>query len=287
MAYEGFERPELFDDEIAPSLQVVRDMLELRAEEASADAAYQPNIALLARTKNHVEGLRRIVNHVRRQREAYDGRIDICAVDTESTDGTVELAEKADITLVSMGQDIFSYPLAMNVGLSVVKRDVVATFITDGYALPVLKNCLSGGVRHFRDENVVGVFGHSVPHENASYSEKVGWQPLYCEPAYRLTTPEEWGVMSGSSCMVRMQTWRNEHRFDEAYGAGGEDGEWGTWAIEAGYGIIRDPVLAVHHSHGLDELHYKRHMEHYQTKGPRPFDQADIRARRPDLFQTP
>jgi rhamnosyltransferase len=287
-----FERPELFEDEVAgPGLLQTRKLLAERAAEAALDTNFQPPIAIMPRTKNDVVGLGRILDHVARQRETYGTRIDVCVVDTESTDGTVELAQEFEATIVPVRQETFTYPSAMNLGLAAISSDVVATFITVGHAQPALSHGLAGGIRHFKDPCVVAAAGHNLPHENASRWEKREWQPWFCEPAQRLSEVG-FGVrsVSATALMIRMETWRNEQPFDEAHAAGGEDVAWARWAVGAGHTIIREPVLAVHHSHGLSHDAFQQQMKHYQDHfvlGARPFDQAAIRSRRPDLFQEP
>ncbi len=280
-------RPDLFRPTLlSPQNAAVGKILLTRGLEAASDSDYQPNIAVLIRTKNDKLGLRRIFDHIDNERKHYRGRIDVIIVDTQSTDGTLQVAKRFKATVASISQAEFNYPKAINMGLKAVARDVVATFITIGHAQPAVSNCLQAGVRHFKNLKVAGVYGRVIPHENATIWEKTSFnRPAALKHPAHTVTQAGMGVMGATNCMVRMATWR-EHPFDEAYARGGEDGAWAVWALNNGLQIIFEPALTVHHTHGLGPLNLLRQYRHWQQiSQPLPFDQADIKHRRPDLFK--
>src|SRR5581483_3735253 len=112
------ELPELFDDFWFPyfSRRQRRAILNA-AQDGSIDSAYQPNLAVMVRTKNDKNGLGKIIKHIEEERKVYAGRIDLIVVDTESADGTVELAKRAGAQIVPLKQKEFSYPKSINMGL--------------------------------------------------------------------------------------------------------------------------------------------------------------------------
>src|SRR5690606_14797066 len=136
------------------------------------------------------------------------------------------------------------------------------------------------------DEAVTGAYGKVVAHENASI-----WERLVFSRSKRISAEAEQitematGVFGATNCMIRMDTWRN-HPFDERYAAGGEDTAWARSALERGEVIVRDPALAVHHSHGLGLVNFVKQMQHWRevSAEPQDFDTHRVSRRRPDLF---
>lgn len=259
------------------------------ANQALSDSDYQPNIAVMVRTKNDRGNLSQFIKHISEEKQNYKGRIDLVVVDTESSDGTLELAKEAGATLVRLAQKEFSYPKSINLGLEAVKTDVEAAFITVGHALPTASNALRAAARHFKDPAVVAVYADAVPHQNATWIEK---SLFYLTPninrrlkkgAHR--TPRiHGGLTQATNCMVQMKAWR-KHKFDEAYGHGGEDLAWGRWALKAGHSLIYEPALAVHHSHGLGFINFARQVRYwiYIALRKGDFKHEKVTKYRPDL----
>lgn len=254
-------------------------------KKAAKDTDYQPNLAVIIRTRNDAVGLKRLLEFIDKTRPDYKGRIDVVVVDTESTDGSPELARQAGAKLVKMPQKNFNYARNINLGLKEVRKDVPVAFILVGHAQPVLSNCIQAGVRHFKDPRVAGTFGLATVHENASLSEKLyyfGFSYLW-RGAFTVKRPWQ-GAMGATNCMVRMSAWR-QHNFDEAFGHGGEDMEWAKWAIKNDLLIIFEPGMSVHHTHGLglknliQQQKYWRHI----MQGPGEFDKERVHGYRPDL----
>jgi len=285
----NLERPELFKSfRFRRSARRIEKALLLAGKAAEA-SDYQPNIAVVVRTKNDRAGLQKTIDHINKERQGYHGRIDLIVVDTESTDGTAELAKKAGATLVQIQQKDFNYPKGINLGLEKAKNDVEAVFITVGHAQLALSNCLQAGARHFKDQKVVGVYTDQTPNDNASFWEQVLFlftprlQRRMAAGLHR--TPKlHIGAMQATGCMVRLSAWR-EQKFDEAYGHGGEDYIWAAWALGRGYSLIYDPAVAVHHSHRLGLINLLRQIKYWITaiRAPGDFDHKKLSKHRPDL----
>lgn len=285
----NLERPELFKSFRFRWWAHRIEKALLLAGKAAEVSDYQPNITVVVRTKNDFTSLRKIIDHLNKERQSYRGRIDLVVVDTESTDGTSELAQEAGATVAKMKQMNFNYPKGINLGLEKAKNDVEIAFITVGHAQPALSNCLQAGARHFNDQKVVGVYADLVPNDNASFWEQVLYllspniQRRMAAGAHK--TPKlHIGAMQATGCMVRLSAWR-EHKFDEAYGHGGEDYIWAAWALSRGYGLICDPAVAVHHSHGLGLVNLLREIKYWITviRTPGEFDHKKLTKHRPDL----
>lgn len=283
-----FLKPELFKERkaLGSNPATAAGLLLKHATNAQKRPVFEPPIAVLIRTKNDEQNLTLLLNYIQQARRSYKGRIDVVVVDTESQDKTITLATAFGATVVPIMQKEFTYPKGINLGLQAVKPDVVAAFITVGHALPVLDVCLKVGVWHFNDPAVVGVYGRVLPNTNASFGESLFWGASQLKTAAHPIVQAEMGVMGATNCMVRMESWRQQP-FDPAYAMGGEDTAWARWALSHGHKIIFEPLLSVHHSHGLRPIKLLKQYAHWRqiNKQAVVFDQNDIRNRRPDLFK--
>ncbi|HET9722047.1 MAG TPA: glycosyltransferase [Candidatus Saccharimonadales bacterium] len=259
-------------------------------QQALADGFKPINIAVVVRTKNDRPDLLKIIENIKSERRYYPARIDLVVVDTESTDGTLELAGQAGATIVRMKQDGFDYPKSINLGLKAVKKDVVAVFITVGHARPALNICFGASARHFADPEVVGVYSDNLPNANASFWERIFYYlaaPIFIRMragAHKIKKVRL-GAMQGTSCAVRVSTWQ-KHPFDENFAHGGEDLEWARQAFSRGETMVFDPVLTVHHSHGLNLVNFLKQVRYWQNVARQPgeFQQKQLANYRPDLF---
>lgn len=289
MSVVELERPDLLHvTPLKPLAGWVGRSLLRRGEEAAAMSDSQPNIAVIVRTKNDRAGLARILDHVDREQRDYNGRIDVVVVDTESRDGTPQLAKEFGAKVVHMTQKTFTYPRSVNLGLQAVSPDVGASFITVGHAQPALSNSLAAGARHFENERVAGVFSVNLPSESGNWLNQLSVN--YFGFALKKTAhPIDMfypGALANTGSMIRMDLWR-ERPYNDAYAGGGEDQDWGKWALAEGHELIYEPAMAVHHGHPLNLLNDWRQRQHWKEVyiNPTQFDQEALSRRRPDLFQ--
>jgi len=258
-------KPELFEKRqlLGSNPAATASLLLKHASHAQKRPVFEPPIAVLIRTKNDEQNLRLLLDYIQQARRSYKGRIDVVVADTESQDKTVTIARAFGAVVVPISQQEFTYPKGINLGMQAVKTDVVATFITVGHALPVLDICLKAGAWHFNEPAVVGVYGQVLPNVNASFWESVYRSDSRLRPAAHPIVQAKMGVMGATNCMVRMKTWRQKP-FDPAYAMGGEDTAWAKWALAQGHKIIFEPLLCVHHSHGLGPIKLLKQHAHWR-----------------------
>jgi glycosyltransferase involved in cell wall biosynthesis len=241
-------------------------------------------ISIVIRAWNEAAKLKKLLQAIAEQ--DYPGSIELIIVDNGSTDDTTEVARSAHAKVVHLAQAEFSYPKSLNVGIAAASHEVVVEVVA--HALPINKAWLTGGIRHLVDPSVAGVYAPVKAVPKASLAERL----LY-DPAYRWAklqggrgiTKLRMGVFGATNIVVRRSLWE-QHHFDERYGAGGEDGEWATWALEQGYKIICDPAFAVYHSHGLSAVGAVKQLAHWSSFGqPRDFHQEELKKFRSDIIK--
>jgi hypothetical protein len=278
-------RPDLYEPSLfrRDAAQIGRIFLTLG--QSIIDSPSSINTAVIIRTKNDREGLTQWLNHIEREREMRDGRIDVLVVDTESQDGTKDRARDFGATLVDITQKEFNYPDSMNRGLEAVQDDVTAAYISVAHAIPILTNGIQAAARHFEvHEDIVGVHGDTDLHENASLGETHYLRIKPGDIEFRDYKEAGLGVLGATNAMIRMSEW---HAFplDTQYAAGGEDTAWAAAALKRNKRIVFDPITSVHHTHGLGPINLRRQFKHWQevAAGPAVFDQERTLKRRPSL----
>src|SRR5579884_1939357 len=222
-------------------------------------------VSLIIRTKNNRQNLAKIFKVLKAQ--DFTGQVEIILVDTQSTDGTVELAKENGARVINIKQSDFSYPKSLNLGLAAAKNEVVVEIV--GHALPFTKNWLSSGIKHFDDPKVAGVYSPVIPASGASFTEIRWYYPGYLyhllKGPHSVDKTGE-GVFGATNIILRRSLWV-KHHFDERFGSGGEDGEWADWALKQGYKIICEPKFVVRHSHGLRWREFKKQLSYWSKLG--------------------
>lgn len=241
---------------------------------------YRPAVSIIIRTLNDRDHLAALLDQLDAQ--DYPGTWEAIVVDTSSTDGTTELAASRGARVVSITQEEFSYPVAINRGMEAAAGEVAV--ITVGHAIPFSTDWLSSGVRHFADPQVAGVFAPPIARQGAPLFESLMYRIGYVRAwlaGVHVATPERWsGILGATNCIVRRSLWER-HPFDVRYGMGGEDVAWARWAIAQGYRVICDWKFSVRHSHGNSVIGHLRQLAYWRSLGkPAPFRKEALRFRK-------
>jgi len=236
-------------------------------------------ISIIIRAKNEARNLRKLIPQIKAQKSINQKDIEIIVVDNESSDKTQEVARNFG-KVISISDKDFSYPKASNLGIKKSHGEII--IMLDAHAELIRNDWLKNIIKYFDDPEVAGVYSPELPASNASI-----WEKLFYIPAFyfrKITSPDvitsaRPGVMAAVCCALRKSFW-NKHHFNEKYGAGGEDLEWGIWALKNGYKIIRDTNCAVYHSHGLSLKNLIRQYKYWiYIRRPHPFDRGKLKYR--------
>jgi GT2 family glycosyltransferase len=261
-------------------------LLNKRVNETLADdPSDDPSVSVVVRSFNEAPKLEQLLEDVRRQ--PLGNKVEIVVIDNASSDRTPEVVKHYGADLVTMPRGEFTYPKSMNLAMEAASNDVV--FLTVAHARLSNVYNLHAGARHFsKNGDVAGVFGKALPNEGASYIER--WLRTLdndlglARPARRVKKAGV-GALAGTGAMIAKPVWKELGRFDLRYETGGEDTALAKLMLKNGFGIVLEPALTVHHSHGLglrDSV--KQEVHQLQTvRAPRKFDRQELLERRPDL----
>lgn len=195
-----------------------------------------------------------------------DFEYEIVVVDSGSTDGTPEIAERHGARVHAIPKSEFNHGATRNLGISLARSEFVALTVQD--AVPLDEHWLSAMVENLeQDEKVAGVYGRQIPHTHASLltraltkglasaSDERREQLIEDVAKYKKLPPNRRRRLAAfdnvSSC-IRRSVWE-DLPFDATNF--GEDVRWGKKVVEAGYKIVYEPRAAVFHSHERGALY--------------------------------
>lgn len=215
-------------------------------------------IPIIIPTRNAGPDLDRVLSAIASQTGPYER--EIVAIDSGSTDGTLERLQRAGARVLSVAPRQFNHGTTRNDALSHANGDYAVLLVQD--AVPASTAWLTTLVQPLVDDHsIAGTFARQVPHARASrVTAHYLAQWVAAQPAARTAgplTPEVFDQMSPSdrhvacafdnvcSC-IRLSVW-NDHRFPAT--PIGEDLEWARDVLLAGYRLSYVPGAVVEHSH--------------------------------------
>jgi glycosyltransferase involved in cell wall biosynthesis len=249
------------------------------------DRRNDPDVSVVVRVFNEAARLEKLFEDIDKQ--LYGGEVEVVVVDNGSSDRSAEVAKCHGAEVVTLPQTEFTYPRSLNVGVEAASNDVV--FVTVAHIRLSNTHNLHAGARHFaRNDNTAGAFGTCLPNEGASHLERVA---AAGDPTLFLARPAKHikrcglGALGATGAMISKRVWKELGGFDDRYQAGGEDTALARSMLKAGYGVVQEPAMTVHHSHGLGFKDTVKQYIHQQqiVRAPREFDRHGLLTRRPDL----
>jgi glycosyltransferase involved in cell wall biosynthesis len=261
--------PELFPPIPIVGERAAEALNQRIGEMATDDLSLDPRITVGIRTFNEAPKLELLLQDVARQ--AVGAEVEVVVVDNESTDHTKAVAKEYGAEVVTLPRGEFTYPRSMNLAMDAASHDAV--FLTIAHAQLSSTHTLHAGARHFAlADDVAGVYAMELSAPNASRTDN--WMragnalELFCPP--RRIHKAGMAVMGATGAIVSKTAWNELGRFDERYETGGEDTALARDMLKAGYGIVKEPAMAVHHAHGLGLGKTAKEMLHYMrtVRGP-------------------
>jgi len=263
----------------------IREDLSIRAGEVAlaAQGLQDPAVSVVIRSRNNANQLERLLSDVSAQ--DFAGEVEVVLVDTESTDGTVEIAKEFGATVVPIQQDDFNYPRALNLGFTAASHEWVFSFVD--HSLMTNDQVLHIASRSQAEKDVAGVSGITFPNANATWVEltatAINFPKRVKQPA-SVATKTGLGFLATNTSLINKAVWSEVGGFDESYGAGGEDGALAEAILRAGHNIVADPAMSVYHSHGLGLIDGIRQLRYWTSLGkPAAFDRQRLAKFRSDL----
>ena len=225
----------------------------------------RPKASVVILTLNAGHAFEKTLSAVFSQKTSFD--FEVLVLDSGSSDGTVELAERLGAAVHHTSSADFDHGATRDLGVSLAKGSYVALLVQD--AVPLDDRWLASMVEVLEaDPSVAGVYGRQVPRpdsgplarvlvENAptsSHERRV----QSAAGAFGLQSPHErrdLALFDNVNSCLRRSAWL-EAPFGRA--GFGEDLRWGKRIVEAGYKLVYEPRSVVFHSHERGPLYNLR-----------------------------
>ncbi|AWK51245.1 hypothetical protein DIC82_09500 [Clostridium beijerinckii] len=206
-------------------------------------------ISIIIRTYNESKHIEEVLKSLLKQ--SYRN-FEVILVDSESTDNTVETAEKYDVRIIKIKKKDFNYSYSSNIGCEKATGDLLC--FLSGHSVVANDDYLILANNIFQNQEIGGCYGDVVALVDGSWIEKLFNYLGYIKnkvkgTEIKLESQIHPGILSCSNALVRKTLW-DKHKFKEELGKGGEDVELAYRIIQEGYYVAKAPALLVKHSHG-------------------------------------
>lgn len=215
----------------------------------AADRSTGPLVSVIVPTLNGARTLPALLAAV--ARAAARQPLELVAIDSGSTDGTIELLRAAGARVLDLGGVPFGHASARNRAASHARGEVLVWLTQD--VEPVGDDWVAPLVAALAEPSVAGAFGRQLP-RGASPEEAFLAETNYPDVARRLGSADLASIgpgrtyFSSAFAAMRRDVWWRIPFPDMVMG---EDQAWAMAALRAGYAIDYVPSAMAHHGHRL------------------------------------
>ncbi|EAR21656.1 glycosyltransferase [Nitrococcus mobilis] len=198
-------------------------------------------ISIIIRTLNEARYLDDLLKAVKRQ-EANGHESEVVLVDSGSTDGTLEIAQRHGCRIYHITREKFSFGRSLNIGCQAAHGDVLV-FIS-GHCVPTGPEWLQNLCQPVIDRKVAYAYGRQVGDDSSCYSERRIFAK-YFQPVSAI--PQEGFYCNNANSALGRGAWL-QYPFNEEL-TGLEDIDVAKRLVQAGHkiGYVADACVFHHH----------------------------------------
>ena len=206
-------------------------------------------ISVVIPVRNGGDDLRRCLEAIGRQR--VDDEVEVVVVDSNSTDGSAEMAKEHGARVRVIPLDEFNHGATRNLGAEVAGGEILVFTSQDAY--PADEHWLARLTAPLADEKVGGSYGRQIAHDDARPPEVYFLDFLY-GPDPRVQAAAGVEQLSMDTTLFSNVTSAIPRRVFERFRfvddiVMTEDQEWAARVLMDGYRLVYVPDAVVHHSH--------------------------------------
>ncbi|MBI2673842.1 MAG: glycosyltransferase [Candidatus Zambryskibacteria bacterium] len=199
-----------------------------------------PETSIVIRTYNEEKHIGNLLRAI----ETQDYKdYEIIIIDSDSTDKTLEIAEKYPVEIIKIEKRDFTFGYALNVGCQASRGRYLV--FASAHVLPATNSWLSHLTASFKDPEVAMVYGRQKGNADSKYSEQKDFWRLFSKTAVNSKVPLYYA--NNANAAIKKSIWEEE-RFDE-YLFGLEDIDWTRRVTSKGLLIRYEPNAPVYHIH--------------------------------------
>jgi rhamnosyltransferase len=209
----------------------------------------EPDVTIIIPTYQGKHWLRETLPAIRHQ--AYSGKVEILAVDSASTDGTVEQLQQWGARVIGISQAEFSHGYARNLAVQHASNEILLFMSQD--VLPIGNEWLRGMVHLLDDADIAAAHVQQVPRTGATPLEQFFHQELYPPTSKRYTWQPGQSMMLdqlffSNVCSITYRGLCLCFPFSEDI-IMSEDQVFAKSLLQAGYDTLYSADVQVFHSH--------------------------------------
>ena len=206
--------------------------------------------SIVIRTLNEAKNLEKLMKGIHEQNYRD---WEIVLVDSGSSDGTLEIAERYGAHIYHIPKDEFTYGRSLNLGCCKAKGDYLV--FVSGHVWPITNNWLRNLIKPFDEPSVAMVYGRQRGTDDSRLPE-IRDLSIHFGTTSHILVDEPNG--NNGNAAIRRRLWQDQP-FDESL-PGLEDVDWARKAERDDYRIFYAADAAVYHLHEetLGQL-YRRH----------------------------
>jgi rhamnosyltransferase len=219
-------------------------------------------VSILLLTKNDRRSVEALIPALLEQQGVDLG--EIIAVDSGSTDGTLDVLRRFPVRLIEIPSDQFHHARTRNLAATLASGQILVFLSQD--AIPASSSWLKTLVSNFEDRNVGAVYGRQLAKPESSMERKHLLDAVYGEhrivkdPAHRNGLGYRFYHFSDVNAAIRRSVWE-QARFPEDLRVF-EDLGIAKLILDRGWKIVYEPNAAVIHSHSHSTLGlFKRYFD--------------------------
>jgi glycosyltransferase involved in cell wall biosynthesis len=168
--------------------------------------------------------------------------VEIIVVDSGSTDGTITVASRFPVKIISIKPEDFSFGRSLNQGCGQAKGEFIV--LASAHVYPLYVDWLSKLLAPFKDPKISLVYGKQVGGENTKFSEHQIFEKWFPDKS---NFSQDHPFCNNANAAIRRDIWK-QYKYDEDL-TGLEDLAWANTTMQAGHSIAYQPDAVVIHLH--------------------------------------
>ncbi len=163
-------------------------------------------ISIIIRSYNEEKHIERLLIGIKQQKIKFH---EIILVDSGSTDRTVQIAKKFNITILKIDKKDFTFGRALNIGCKKSKGEILV--FVSAHVYPLKNNWLEKLIKPFSNKNVMVSFGRQIWDDETKFSEKQIFKKWFPDKSY---SSNDNYFCNNANCSIRRKIWK-KYEFDE------------------------------------------------------------------------